>query len=506
MKGLIMSTGHSNNLGLDGFYRKADRSMLAVLWICMLYSLGLAAWYDAWGQALLVGGGTLLVMHLLQAVVGGQRVFRCAMGAALMVMSALHINQSQGVVEMHFSIFVLLALLIYYRDWLPIVIAAGVIAVHHLAFFYLQTRGSGVWLAANATWGLVWLHAGYVVVETAVLVYLAQQSYRDALEGAALGAATRNMVSNDRGIDLTYRIPMKTPMIESFNGFVGQLEGLVSGLQTDLGQVSQVGSTVSQKASEVRSGADRQAGETQYMVQAMRELSSATEEVARSAQDAAVAARSANGHARQGNEAMQKIKQEVASLDGDISLTGQAVDGTAQIAMDIHQVVDVIRGVAEQTNLLALNAAIEAARAGEQGRGFAVVADEVRNLSQRTAKSTAEIQDFISRLQKASDSATEAMARSQASVRRCLEAADSSAEMLSGVVEEITHISQLNDMIATATHEQATVGEDVSQHLSGIQHIAEGNAGQATDLAGLAIRLDGLRDGLDQKIQRFITR
>lgn len=495
-----------NALGLDGFYHKADHSMLAVLWICMLYSLALAAWFGTWGQSLLVGGGTLLAMHLLQVLAGGQRLFRCAMAAALMVMAALHINQSQGTLEMHFSVFVLLALLIYYRDWLPIVVAAAVIAVHHLGFFFLQSRAAGVWLAADASWGLVWVHAGYVVVETVVLVYLAQQSYKDALEGAALSAATGYMVGNERGIDLSYRAPMKSPMIDAFNGFVDQLEGLVASLQSDLGQVSEVGSSVSRKAAEVRGGADRQAGETQYMVQAMRELSGATEEVARSAEEAATAARSANGHAEQGNAAMQKIKQEVASLDQDIGLTGQAVEGTAQLAMDIHQVVDVIRGVAEQTNLLALNAAIEAARAGEQGRGFAVVADEVRNLSQRTAKSTAEIQDFISRLQKASDAATEAMSRSQASVRRCLDAADSSAQMLSGVVGEIRHISELNDMIATATQQQATVGEDVSGHLNGVLQIAETNVGQATDLAGLASELDALRARLDQQVRRFVTR
>ena len=89
---------------LRALYHKADRTMLGVLWLCQLYALALAPWHSTWAQALLVGGGTLLVMHLLKALIGGSRLFRCAMAAALMVMSALHINQSQGTVEMHFSI------------------------------------------------------------------------------------------------------------------------------------------------------------------------------------------------------------------------------------------------------------------------------------------------------------------------------------------------------------------------------------------------------------------
>lgn len=493
-------------LGLDELYKKADRTMIGVLWITFFYSLALAGWHGTWMQALLVGGGTLLTMHALYALIAGERLFRCLVAAALMVMSALHINQSQGAVEMHFSIFVLLAFLIYYRDWLPIVVGAGVIAVHHLAFFYLQTQAAGVWLAAEATWGLVWVHAGYVVVEAGVLVYLARQSLHDAQEGLALTTATAEIVGAQGGIDLSYRVPMNTPAMDAFNGFVSQLGGVVGGVQSGLRQLGELSSDVTAKSVEVRQGADRQAGEASYMVQAIGELSSATSEVARNAEQAASAARKADQHAQKGNQAMQHIKQEIASLHRDISVTGDAVEGTARIAADIHQVVDAIRGVAEQTNLLALNAAIEAARAGEQGRGFAVVADEVRNLSQRTSKSTAEIQDFITRLQDASGAATQAMSRSRDSVGRCLDSADSSAQMLQGMVGEINQISQLNDLIATATQQQAAVGDDLSQHLHGVKDVASANAGQAVQLASLADRLDGLRGELDDQVSRFITR
>ncbi|MDP2379200.1 MAG: methyl-accepting chemotaxis protein, partial [Pseudohongiella sp.] len=220
----------------------------------------------------------------------------------------------------------------------------------------------------------------------------------------------------------------------------------------------------------------------------------------------ASSARNADHHAQQGNRAMQNIKAEITSLNVDIELTGEAVVGAAQLANDIHQVVDVIRGVAEQTNLLALNAAIEAARAGDQGRGFAVVADEVRNLSQRTAQSLNEIQDFILRLQHASQSAREAMGRSQTSVQRCLQAADASANTLSGMASEISQISRINDMIATATQQQSTVGDDVAKHLREVDGIARSNAAQAVDLKALSAELNALSVDLDGQIKRFNTR
>jgi methyl-accepting chemotaxis protein len=242
------------------------------------------------------------------------------------------------------------------------------------------------------------------------------------------------------------------------------------------------------------------------MVQAMQEMSTATAEVARNAEQAAFSARAADAHAQSGNQAMQHIKQEISSLNQDIQLTGDAVVGAAQLAQDIHQVIDVIRGVAEQTNLLALNAAIEAARAGDHGRGFAVVADEVRNLSQRTAQSTREIQDFIERLQRASQSASDAMARSQSSVQRCLDAADASARTLSGMAGEISQISRLNDMIAAATQEQSAVGDDVARHLREVDGIARSNAAQAVDLAAVSSELQALSVELDEQIKRFRTR
>ncbi|ONM43294.1 hypothetical protein BXT89_13635 [Halopseudomonas pachastrellae] len=501
-----MSAPVSHSLTLDAHYLRADRAMLGVLWLCQLGALALAAWHGTWLQALLVGGGTLVVVHLLYALIRGSSLFRCVIGAAFMVMAALHINQAEGTVEMHFSIFVLLAFLIIYRDWVPIVVATAVIAVHHLAFYALQMREAGVWLAQGVTFGLVLVHAGYVVIEAAVLVYLARMAFKEAREGEDMGHTVAQMIGDGRGVDLTRRAQMHTPMLSSFNQLLDTLEHMVAGLNGSLQQLEQLGSAVSKGASDLRQGAQRQQSETHYMVQAMSELSQATGEVARNAAEAARASGDADRHAQQGHAAMQDITHEVQSLERNIAQTSDAVEGAAQLAIDIDQVVDVIKGVADQTNLLALNAAIEAARAGEQGRGFAVVADEVRNLSLRTAQSTGEIQDFIQRLQLASSQAREAMVLSRASVDRCLQVTESSAQVLSGIVTEIASIAALNGQIAAATEQQTAVGGDVTGRLREVEQVSEDNAGEAVELDRLASELAQVRGRLSDEARQFRTR
>ena len=119
--------------------------MLGLIWLMFIFALGLGFWHDTLGQALWIGGGTSLLLTLLYRAIGGTRVMRCALAVGLMVMAALHINQAQGLIEAHFGIFALLAVLSFYRDWLPILIAAATIAVHHVLFHILQHQGFAVY-------------------------------------------------------------------------------------------------------------------------------------------------------------------------------------------------------------------------------------------------------------------------------------------------------------------------------------------------------------------------
>ncbi|WP_456256739.1 hypothetical protein ACP3PM_28410 (plasmid) [Pseudomonas iridis] len=251
-------------------YQKSDRIMLGVLWLMFVYSLGLAFWHGAWGQALLVGGGTAVVMSLLNQLISGQRLLRCVMGAAYMVMAALHINQAGGMLEMHFSIFVLLAFLVYYRDWLPIVVAALVIAVHHLSFFALQAQGVDVVVLPSGSWSTIFLHALYVVAESAILIYLAMQTHAEAVESAALMQAAEKITERVDEVNLSYRSSAQGKVSLGFNQFLGTLDDLVSEVIRDTKSLKKMGDSLLLTTENLSSGAEQQQGEIIYMSSAMR--------------------------------------------------------------------------------------------------------------------------------------------------------------------------------------------------------------------------------------------
>ena len=485
-------------------YRKADRIMLALVWLMFLFSVGLAFWHDTLLQAVLVGGGTSVVLTALYRAIGGTRLMRCLLGAGLMVMAALHINQAQGVIESHFGIFALLAVLTFYRDWLPILVAAATIAVHHVVFHALQHQGFPVFVMEHhGGWSMVFVHAFYVVMETVALLYLAIHSQREAVESQEmlekmLAVTTQLTVGAAQGEGKVH-----VSLAKRFDHFLQQITHLIDGVARDSHGLGQLGQELASASGTLEKGARHQLAEITQMTGSMQRMEDAMGHITVHVEQAVEHADQASKQIVRGQESVGRAQHEISQLASRINGTNETVQGLAVQAEQIGSVLEVISSIANQTNLLALNAAIEAARAGEQGRGFAVVADEVRSLAQRTAVSTQEIKQIIEGLQHGSRQAVEAMHDSQQGVARCVQDSQVAVEMLQAVGADIAHIDELNGRIVTTTREQSTANLEIVGRLQSVQSIAQSTADDVETLARSSERLPPIAVRLDALGRRF---
>ncbi|MEW5507200.1 methyl-accepting chemotaxis protein [Pseudomonas antarctica] len=485
-------------------YRKADRIMLALVWLMFLFSLGLAFWHDTWLQALTVGAGTSVVLTVLYRALGGTRLMRCLLGAGLMVMAALHINQAQGVIESHFGIFALLAVLTFYRDWLPILVAAATIAVHHVVFHALQHQGFPVFVMEHhGGWSMVFVHAFYVVMETVALLYLAIHSQREAVESQEmlekmLAVTTQLTVETAQGEGKVH-----VSLAKRFDHFLQQITHLIDGVARDSQGLGQLGQELASASGTLEKGARHQLAEITQMTGSMQRMEDAMGHIAVHVEQAVEHAGQASQQIVRGQESVGRAQHEISQLALRIHGTHSTVQDLAVQAEQIGSVLEVISSIANQTNLLALNAAIEAARAGEQGRGFAVVADEVRSLAQRTAVSTQEIKQIIEGLQHGSRQAVEAMHDSQQGVERCVQDSQLAVQMLQAVGADIARIDALNGRIVSTTREQSTANLEIVGRLQAVQSIAQSTADDVETLARSSERLPPIAVRLDALGRRF---
>lgn len=250
-------------------------------------------------------------------------------------------------------------------------------------------------------------------------------------------------------------------------------------------------------------GLVRQNGEIQQAATAVTEMTSAVEEVAHNAVSTSEASQSTSLQASHGRDKARHAVNAINGATTEIAASTTMVKNLAGQVRDIGKVLDVIRGIAEQTNLLALNAAIEAARAGEQGRGFAVVADEVRALAARTQASTGEIESMISSVRGSADQAVSAMDKSQALVNDTQTLAQETGQALELIAEGIAQINDRNLVIATASEEQANVAREVDRNLINIQDLSTQTAAGAHQSNAAAQELSGLAVSFNALVARF---
>ncbi|MDX1297198.1 MAG: methyl-accepting chemotaxis protein [Pseudomonas sp.] len=275
-----------------------------------------------------------------------------------------------------------------------------------------------------------------------------------------------------------------------------RLQRSTNDLDTASGELNAIATLMGQ-------GTREQFSRTDQVATAMHEMSATAQEVARHAAEAANAADDADSAARQGEKVMQATIKTITDIRGEISSTSEVIRRLEGDTGRIGKVLEVIRGIAEQTNLLALNAAIEAARAGEQGRGFAVVADEVRTLAQRTAESTAEIHQIIDTVQTGAINAVRAIESGQQRSEEGVTQVTEAGATLQLITQAVEAIRDMNRQIATAAEEQTSVAEDISRNLTEITAIATANQENVQRTENAGQNLHELSGQLSEVTQRL---
>ena len=287
-------------------------------------------------------------------------------------------------------------------------------------------------------------------------------------------------------------------MTESLRGLIGRIGGGV-------GQIAAAAEQLSAVTAQTSIGVQKQREETDQVATAMHQMAATVQEVAQNAEQASLAARQADQQARQGDLVVQEAIGQIGNLSGEVEHSAQAIEELNAESGRIGSVLEVIRAVAEQTNLLALNAAIEAARAGEQGRGFAVVADEVRALARRTHDSTEEIESLIGNLQQVAQKAVEQMQTSRDLTQRTVDLASEAGIALGRITESVSTIEQMNQQIAAASEEQSAVAENISESVTRVRDIGEQSASGSEQTASASAELARLGIELQGLVARFRT-
>lgn len=301
---------------------------------------------------------------------------------------------------------------------------------------------------------------------------------------------------HDRGDELGQLMSQMQVMTVNLRQLVGDL----SNSSTHIAASAEELSAVSEQS---RSGVNQQRTELEQVSTAMNEMAATVQEVARNAETAFDSARTADSEASDGSRKVNLTIEQIGKLSADIGESLQTINQLEAESVNIGSILDVIKGVAEQTNLLALNAAIEAARAGEQGRGFAVVADEVRALAQRTQKATAEIEGLIKGLQKKAQESVLMMEESSAMANETVTIANEAGESIHKITRSVADIQQMNNQIATAAEEQSTVAEEINRSVFSIREVSDHSAAATEQTAASSNELARQGSELQRLIGRF---
>jgi len=343
----------------------------------------------------------------------------------------------------------------------------------------------------------------------ALLAVLAYNAFNGIVKPIRRIIVTARDIAEGEG-DLTKRLDASSKdelgeLAHWLNQFISHIQEMIRGLDTSTTQVATAAEQMQSITATTNQSIKHQQLQTDQVATAINEMSATVQEVAQNTSAAETAASQAQAESNNGQQIVEESMSVIEELSREVEQAAQVIQALADDSQSVGAVLNVIKDIAEQTNLLALNAAIEAARAGEQGRGFAVVADEVRTLATRTQESTQEIQSIIEKLQVGAQNSVTAMETGRTQARTSVEQASKIKEALHAIGGAITTINDMNVQIATAAEEQSAVAEEINRNVVAISQIADETTTNAQGISDSGDELATMAHQLQGVVKRFIV-
>ncbi|WP_218354265.1 methyl-accepting chemotaxis protein [Alteromonas lipotrueiana] len=479
-----------------------------LLIIQFLLALGIGAFTGDILMPVIFGLAIIALPLLLSFTSPDSQLCRITLAIGVQLMAALHIHQTYGLIEMHFQVFVLLAFLVYFRDWKVLLVSTLTIAVHHIGFFVLQIQGLEVFIfeQGHVNISMLLLHAAFAVSEGCLLMFMAHKSLKEGIAGLEVREAIEKIHQADGRINLNVSIGTQSINGKHFASLIQKISQLVNQSGALAHDVNKACTTLSEAADSMRKTSMQTNSEITNISTASEEMAVGMGQATEQIHQAHELNSTTQQHIHDSQQAIHTAGQTVASLKQTLSEAARTNEELNRRCSDTANAMRSITAIAEQTNLLALNAAIESARAGEHGRGFAVVADEVRTLAIRSKQSAEEITQDTEQL-------VQSTARSVAQMQESIELVGTAHSQSTQVSDSMGEIAKKMDVstnfmtqVSAAAVEQEAATAAIAQSTSRITEVTAESSDNAVQLQDQVTRLTDLNRSMQEALQGFTDR